>query len=212
MCILQGRQRLQDTAEAAAWTSGAHRWQRPGVTASQKLPAARAGRRGTRATAASRRSPVRLPLCSPTRPAFSMVGLPSTLLPDASLKHACHRDVQSVLDVSLWLWCWYGETKRVERRGRCSKASTLSRWALPALRHAPSAWAMPSSQACSTLCPRKIEYGASAAGFEAETEDELSVVPGDEVTVQVEVEGWVQITRDRDGKKGLVPASYLQPA
>lgn len=51
-----------------------------------------------------------------------------------------------------------------------------------------------------------------AAGFEAETEDELSVVPGDEVTVQVEVEGWVQITRGRDGKKGLVPASYLQPA
>ena len=50
------------------------------------------------------------------------------------------------------------------------------------------------------------------AGFEAETEDELSVVPGDEVTVQVEVEGWVQVTRDRDGKKGLVPASYLQPS
>ena len=49
-----------------------------------------------------------------------------------------------------------------------------------------------------------------AAGFEAETEDELTVSPGDAVTVQVEVEGWVQITRDKDGQKGLVPASYLE--
>ncbi|KAK9919131.1 hypothetical protein WJX75_009619 [Coccomyxa subellipsoidea] len=46
-------------------------------------------------------------------------------------------------------------------------------------------------------------------GFEAEAEDELSVVPGDEVTVHVEIEGWVQVTRARDGQKGLVPASYL---
>ena len=36
--------------------------------------------------------------------------------------------------------------------------------------------------------------------------------PGDEVTVQVEVEGWVQITRNEDGQKGLVPASYLEAA
>ena len=34
--------------------------------------------------------------------------------------------------------------------------------------------------------------------------------PGDEVTVQVEVEGWVQIMRNKDGQKGLVPASYLE--
>ena len=51
---------------------------------------------------------------------------------------------------------------------------------------------------------------ALPAGFEGETEDELTVFPGDEVTVQVEVEGWVQITRDKDGQKGLVPASYLE--
>lgn len=57
-----------------------------------------------------------------------------------------------------------------------------------------------------------LSVANTAAGFEAETEDELSVDPGDEVTVQVEVEGWVQITRERDGKKGLVPASYLQTA
>lgn len=50
----------------------------------------------------------------------------------------------------------------------------------------------------------------SPAGFEAETEDELTVMPGDEVTVQVEVEGWMQITRNKDGQKGLVPASYLE--
>jgi hypothetical protein len=50
----------------------------------------------------------------------------------------------------------------------------------------------------------------SPAGFEAETEDELTVMPGDEVTVQVAVEGWVQITRNNDGQKGLVPASYLE--
>lgn len=50
------------------------------------------------------------------------------------------------------------------------------------------------------------------AGFDAEAEDELSVVPGDEVTVHVEIEGWVQVTRARDGQKGLVPASYLNTA
>ena len=47
------------------------------------------------------------------------------------------------------------------------------------------------------------------AGFDAEAEDELSVAAGDEVTVHVEIEGWVQVTRSRDGQKGLVPASYL---
>ncbi|CAL8471398.1 g10940 [Coccomyxa elongata] len=49
-------------------------------------------------------------------------------------------------------------------------------------------------------------------GFDAEAEDELSVVPGEEVTVHVEIEGWVQVTRARDGQKGLVPASYLNTA
>ena len=50
------------------------------------------------------------------------------------------------------------------------------------------------------------------AGFEAETEDEVSVALGEEVTVHVEVEGWVQVTRARDGRKGLVPASYIGAA
>ncbi len=47
------------------------------------------------------------------------------------------------------------------------------------------------------------------AGFEAETEDEVSVAVGEEVTVHAEVEGWLQVTRARDGRKGLVPASYI---
>ncbi len=38
------------------------------------------------------------------------------------------------------------------------------------------------------------------------------MAPGEEVTVHVEVEGWVQVTRARDGQKGLVPASYIGPA
>lgn len=54
------------------------------------------------------------------------------------------------------------------------------------------------------LCP--------CAGFDAEAEDELSVTAGDEVTVHVEIEGWVQVTRARDGQKGLVPASYVVAA
>lgn len=57
--------------------------------------------------------------------------------------------------------------------------------------------------------PACSEWLVACAGFEAEAEDELSVVPGDEVTVHVEIEGWVQVTRARDGQKGLVPASYL---
>lgn len=75
MCTSQGHRRPQDMAEPAAWTLGAHRWRRLGGTASRKLPAARAGRHGTRATAASRRSPAQPPLCSPIRLAFSMVSL-----------------------------------------------------------------------------------------------------------------------------------------
>lgn len=35
------------------------------------------------------------------------------------------------------------------------------------------------------------------------------MAPGEEVTVHVEVEGWVQVTRARGGHKGLVPASYI---
>ena len=38
------------------------------------------------------------------------------------------------------------------------------------------------------------------------------MAPGEEVTVHVEAEGWVQVTRVRDGQKGLVPASYIGPA
>ena len=47
---------------------------------------------------------------------------------------------------------------------------------------------------------------------EAEGEDELSVALGEEVTVHAEVEGWVQVTRARDGVRGLVPASYVGAA
>jgi hypothetical protein len=54
-----------------------------------------------------------------------------------------------------------------------------------------------------------VELMLCCAGFDAEAEDELSVAAGDEVTVHVEIEGWVQVTRARDGQKGLVPASYL---
>jgi len=47
-------------------------------------------------------------------------------------------------------------------------------------------------------------------GFDAEAEEEVTVVPGDEVIVHVEVEGWFQITRVSDQTRGLVPASYVQ--
>lgn len=49
-----------------------------------------------------------------------------------------------------------------------------------------------------------------AAGFDAESEEEVTVVPGDEVIVHVEVEGWFQVTRVSDQSRGLVPASYVQ--
>lgn len=48
------------------------------------------------------------------------------------------------------------------------------------------------------------------AGFEAETEEEVTVSPGDEIIVHLEVEGWFQITRVADQTRGLVPASYVQ--
>jgi len=48
------------------------------------------------------------------------------------------------------------------------------------------------------------------AGFEAESEEEVTVTPGDEIIVHVEVEGWYQITRVADQTRGLVPASYVQ--
>ena len=48
------------------------------------------------------------------------------------------------------------------------------------------------------------------AGFEAESEEEVSVSVGDEIIVHLEVEGWFQITRVADQTRGLVPASYVQ--
>lgn len=51
---------------------------------------------------------------------------------------------------------------------------------------------------------------ACLTGFEAESEEEVTVVPGDEVIVHVEVEGWFQVTRVIDQTRGLVPASYVQ--
>ncbi len=59
-----------------------------------------------------------------------------------------------------------------------------------------------------TLCGIQCAAGARA-GFQAESEEELSVAPGEEVTVHAEVEGWLQVTRARDGVRGLVPASYV---
>ena len=47
-------------------------------------------------------------------------------------------------------------------------------------------------------------------GFDAEAEEEVTVVPGDEVIVHVEVDGWFQVTRVSDQSRGLVPASYVQ--
>ena len=48
------------------------------------------------------------------------------------------------------------------------------------------------------------------AGFEAESEEEVTVSPGDEIIVHIEVDGWYQITRVADQTRGLVPASYVQ--
>jgi hypothetical protein len=44
------------------------------------------------------------------------------------------------------------------------------------------------------------------AGFIGEMEGELTVEPGDKVTVHSEVGGWARVMRTRDGKEGLVPA------
>ncbi|KAL3136456.1 hypothetical protein ABBQ38_005712 [Trebouxia sp. C0009 RCD-2024] len=52
--------------------------------------------------------------------------------------------------------------------------------------------------------------GTILYGFEAESEEEVTVSPGDEIIVHVEVEGWFQITRVADQTRGLVPASYVQ--
>ena len=49
-----------------------------------------------------------------------------------------------------------------------------------------------------------------AAGFEAESEEEVTVSVGDEIIVHLEVEGWFQITRVADQTRGLVPVSYVQ--
>ncbi|KAK9807563.1 hypothetical protein WJX72_002624 [[Myrmecia] bisecta] len=46
-------------------------------------------------------------------------------------------------------------------------------------------------------------------GFDAEAEEELTVNVLDEVVVHAEVDGWYQVTRVRDGQRGLVPASYV---
>ncbi|KAG1666846.1 hypothetical protein FOA52_009470 [Chlamydomonas sp. UWO 241] len=46
--------------------------------------------------------------------------------------------------------------------------------------------------------------------FTAETEAELTMSIGDQLTLGTEVDGWVQATRDSDGVTGLVPAGYVQ--
>lgn len=50
------------------------------------------------------------------------------------------------------------------------------------------------------------------AAFVAETDDELTVSPGDAIVIQAEVDGWYQVTRVADGARGLIPASYASPA
>ena len=47
------------------------------------------------------------------------------------------------------------------------------------------------------------------AAFVAEADDELTVTPGDSVVIQAEIDGWYQVTRVSDGRRGLVPASYV---
>lgn len=47
-----------------------------------------------------------------------------------------------------------------------------------------------------------------SAAFVAETDDELSVAPGDFIVIQAEIDGWYQVTRLSDGARGLIPASY----
>ena len=42
----------------------------------------------------------------------------------------------------------------------------------------------------------------------AETDDELSVAPGEVIVIQAEVDGWYQVARVSDGARGLIPASY----
>jgi hypothetical protein len=46
--------------------------------------------------------------------------------------------------------------------------------------------------------------------FPAEAEGELDVTVGDVVWVEAEVDGWYSVRRDRDGARGLVPASYVE--
>ena len=60
------------------------------------------------------------------------------------------------------------------------------------------------------LLARHCKHLHDYAGFEAESEEEVTVNPGDEIIVHVEVEGWYQITRVVDQTRGLVPASYVQ--
>lgn len=53
-----------------------------------------------------------------------------------------------------------------------------------------------------------LNVSVRCAEFVAETDDELSVVPGDAIVIQAEVDGWYQVTRVSDGRRGLIPASY----
>ena len=60
------------------------------------------------------------------------------------------------------------------------------------------------------LLASKVLRHLIVAGFEAESEEEVSVNPGDDIIVHQEVEGWYQVTRVADQTRGLVPASYVQ--
>ena len=67
-----------------------------------------------------------------------------------------------------------------------------------------------SAVVATVACPQLMRLRLPYAGFEAESEEEVSVIPGDEIIVHLEVEGWFQITRFADQTRGLVPASYVQ--
>lgn len=69
----------------------------------------------------------------------------------------------------------------------------------------------PTAGACRAASyPPRVDRpdAACRAEFAAETDDELSVAPGDAIVIQAEVDGWFQVTRTSDGRRGLIPASY----
>lgn len=61
----------------------------------------------------------------------------------------------------------------------------------------------------SIRAPPPPSRGVVAHAFEAALPEELTVARGDTVSVVADVDGWLDVVRDRDGARGLVPASYV---